>query len=466
MARDDIREVGVMGPETIADGTIVAPASRIRYRVLAAACALAIVTYIHRAGFQTNASELLAELRMDVRDLGAMTVAFLLAYGVFEVPWGRLGDRFGSRDLLVIIALGGSLMTAVLALVVWLPGVYAVQLGFLLALRFSFGMFQAGTFPVLARLTADWMPTTERGLAQGLVWTCSRAGGVLAPMVMVWLFHRLGDWRSPLAIGAGMGALWCLAVWPWLRNRPEEMPRVNAAERALIAAGRAPAKSTAHHGAPWGAMLRSSNVWALWGMYGFLGYSGNFFLFLVANYLQDYRHFDKETAKWLTVIPFACGIVGCIGGGALSDWIMKRTGNRRLGRRLVGGCGLTLAGGMILATPWVDDVRWLGVLYGLTFLGNDLSMGPAWAAASDIGERHAGTLAGAMNMVASLMGALAAVVAGQFFHASAVAAAAGDAAGHRSFMALPFVLFAASYFLGALCWLRVDVTETIPQGTD
>ena len=74
-----------------------------------------------------------------------------------------------------------------------------MQLGFLLALRFLFGMFQAGTFPLLSRLMADWMPTTERGSAQGFIWMCSRAGGVLAPMVMVWLFHRLGNWRSPLA---------------------------------------------------------------------------------------------------------------------------------------------------------------------------------------------------------------------------------------------------------------------------
>jgi MFS family permease len=201
-------------------------------------------------------------------------------------------------------------------------------------------------------------------------------------------------------------------------------------------------------------------------MYGFLGYSGNFFLYLFASYLQDNRHFIKDTTKWLTVVPFACGVVACIAGGALSDRIARWTGDRRLGRRLVGGCGLALAGAMILASPWVEDVRVLGVLYGLTFLGNDLSMGPAWAAAGEIGERHAGTLAGAMNMAASLMGALAAIVAGQFFHAATVAARAGDAAGHRLFMALPFVLFAASYVLGALCWLRIDVTETIPQGTD
>ncbi len=465
MPQHDMDEAGT-GDVVVMGGTPKqARATRVRYAVLASACALAVITYIHRAGFQSNSSELLHDLGMDVRELSAMTVAFMVAYGLFEVPWGRLGDRFGARDLLVLVVVGGSLMTAGVVAVVMLPQVYSVRLGYLLSLRFLFGMFQAGTFPILSRMTADWMPTSERGSAQGLIWMCSRAGGVLAPMVMVWLFHRLGNWRSPLVLGASLGVGWCLAVWPWLRNRPEQMPRANAAERSLIAMGRTVRTPVSDHRAPWGAMVRSSNVWALWWMYGFLGFSGNFFLFLFANYLQDYRHFDKDTAKWLTVVPFACGVVACVSGGVLSDVIMKRSGNRRLGRTLVGTCGMTLAGVMILLTPQVEDVRLLGLLYGLTFFGNDLAMGPAWAAAGDIGERHAGTLAGAMNMMGSLMGALAAVVAGQLFHAASLAAKAGNLTEHRLFMFLPFVFFAASYFLGALCWLRVDATETIPQET-
>ena len=99
---------------------------------------------------------------------------------------------------------------------VYLPSPFA-QLWFLIVLRFLFGMFQAGTFPLLSRLMADWMPTTERGSAQGFIWMCSRAGGVLAPMVMVWLFHVTGSWGTPLILGAGLGLVWCLAVWPWLR---------------------------------------------------------------------------------------------------------------------------------------------------------------------------------------------------------------------------------------------------------
>jgi hypothetical protein len=94
-------------------------------------------------------------------------------------------------------------------------------------------------------------------------------------------------------------------------------------------------------------------------------------------------------------------VVACVLGGVLSDAIIRRSGNRRWGRRVVGIAGLSTAGAAVLSTIWVDNTIVLALLLALTFFGNDLSMGPAWAAASDIGERYAGTLAGAMNMIAS-----------------------------------------------------------------
>ena len=215
-----------------------APATRVRYAVLASACALAVITYIHRAGFQSNSPELLRDLGMDVRDLSAMTVAFMLAYGLFEVPWGRLGDRFGAREppgpgRARRVADDGRPWRRSCCC----RGCTRSSSGSCCRCGSSSGCSRRGRSRSSRGLIADWMPTTERGSAQGFIWMCSRAGGVLAPMVMVWLFHRLGNWRSPLVLGAGLGVIWCLAVWPWLRNRPEQMPRVNAAERALIACG-------------------------------------------------------------------------------------------------------------------------------------------------------------------------------------------------------------------------------------
>ena len=42
-------------------------------------------------------------------------------YGLFEMPWGFLGDRLGVRNILAVVILGGSALTAALPLVVWLP---------------------------------------------------------------------------------------------------------------------------------------------------------------------------------------------------------------------------------------------------------------------------------------------------------------------------------------------------------
>ncbi len=149
----------------------------VRYRVLGAGCALAIITYIHRVGFATASAEFKNSLGLSDRHLGYMMAAFMIGYGLFEIPWGLLGDRFGVRNTLAAIILGGSTLTACLALVAFLPRNVGLIVAFIVLLRFLFGAFQAGTFPSISRMMADWMPMTERGSAQGIIWMASRMGG-------------------------------------------------------------------------------------------------------------------------------------------------------------------------------------------------------------------------------------------------------------------------------------------------
>src|SRR4029077_8530649 len=102
-------------------------------------------------------------------------------YGCFQVPGGLLGDRLGGRHVLTILVPVWSVLTGAVALAVLLPPVVGLPFAFLLVLRFLFGMFQAGGFPTLGRVIADWMPVTERGFAQGSIWMFSRWGGALIP---------------------------------------------------------------------------------------------------------------------------------------------------------------------------------------------------------------------------------------------------------------------------------------------
>ena len=164
----------------------------VRYLVLASACSLAVITYLHRVGFATASAEFKNSLGLTDNDLGWLMAAFMIGYGIFEMPWGFLGDRFGVRHTVAVIVLGGSTLTALLVLVAFLPPQPLLIVGFLVLLRFLFGAFQAGTFPSIARMMADWMPSTERGAAQGAIWMSSRIGGALAPLLLVWLFVSLG----------------------------------------------------------------------------------------------------------------------------------------------------------------------------------------------------------------------------------------------------------------------------------
>jgi sugar phosphate permease len=419
----------------------------VRYQVLASACTLAVITYLHRVGFATAWAEFKVPLGLSDDDLGRVMAAFMIGYGLFEMPWGFLGDRFGVRHAIGAIVLGGSILTALLVLVAFLPAQSVLIVGFLLVFRFLFGAFQAGTFPSISRMMADWMPSSERGSAQGAIWMSSRLGGAVAPLLLVWLFAAVGDWKLPVVLLGLLGIIWCVEFWPWFRNQPEDMPSVNAAERKRIVLGRAHhAGHGGHVAVPWGIMAQSKSVWSLCLMYGFLGFSGNFYLTLLPTYLKHHRHLDSQATAWLSSLPFAFGVIACLVGGSLSDAIIRRWG-KAWSRRLVGVAGLALAGVAIVSVPWAKDTVTLGFLLTLAFFGNDLAMAPAWAAAADIGGRFTGVLSGTMNMMASFMAALEARWLGGLLE--------------RHDLVLPFVLLACSYALGALSWVGVDIRKTL-----
>ena len=187
-------------------------------------------------------------------------------------------------------------------------------------------------------------------------------------------------------------------------------------------------------------------------MYGFMGFAGNFVTNLLPVYLRDHRRLSDEQTAWLFGLPLACGIVSCLLGGVLSDWLIRRTGSRKWGRRVVGGAAMVLAGGACLSAIWSDEAWMIGVSVSAWFFFNDATMGPAWAACADVAARDAGTLSGAMNMTGAFIGAIGMALAGRLLNA------------HE--YDLMFIIFASSYGLAALCWLAVDVTKPLRNSSD
>src|SRR5215216_2936512 len=106
-------------------------ATRARYRVVALATTLAMVTYLDRVAIGTLAPEIRRDLGLTAVQMGWIFTAFQLAYGLFEIPTGRWADRVGTRSVLTRIVIWWSVMTMATAA--------AMNYVSMLLVRFLFG---------------------------------------------------------------------------------------------------------------------------------------------------------------------------------------------------------------------------------------------------------------------------------------------------------------------------------------
>lgn len=464
--------------------------TRVRYSMLAMLCLLAMITYLDRAMYGSAKGDMMRAVGRPVEDFFWVLVAFQLAYALFEVPTGWLGDKFGPRMTLFRIVLWWSLFVALTAFAgLAIPGTGVVVIGFgvLIGMQFLFGMGEAGAFPNMSKAAYNWFPATQRGFAKGAIWMAARFMGGLTPVIWLLLVGYAGfDWRQALWLFAGVAALWCAVFWFWFRNLPGEHPATNEAERDLISLGKA--VEVGRVSVPWKKLFASRNLWAICLMYTVTNFNWYFLMYylpgaLRGQYLQsrgpaidgmlqspeglaaagfggaaavggnELIFGDRFIPALLGGAPLLIGMFGCYLGGVLSDAYVRRTGDRKWGRRVYGMAGYGLAGlAYAAAALLVGGNFWLfaGCLILVGFF-NDLMMSPAWATTQDVGRRYAAIVGGTMNMVGNLGATLGNLITGLILK---------YVVGAEGFV-ICFVMYAVVYGLGVLTWLFIDPTKPV-----
>src|SRR5215510_6137799 len=115
--------------------------TRTRYWVIAFAITLAVIQYIDRVCISQAMPDIARDLRLTDAQKGAIFSAFGLAYALFEIPTGWLGDRMGAKRVLIRVVLWWSFFTAATG--------WAWNHISMLVMRFLFGAGEAGCFPNL-----------------------------------------------------------------------------------------------------------------------------------------------------------------------------------------------------------------------------------------------------------------------------------------------------------------------------
>jgi MFS family permease len=412
-----------------------------RYKVLVLLFLASTITYLDRICLSVAGPSMQAALGLRPEQWGWVVGSFVLTYALFALPAAALGERFGTRIVLAVIALWWSAFT-------FLTGA-AVNYPMLIVTSLLFGMGEAGAYPNATGSLSRWFPKAERARAVGVVWMAARIGGALASVIVVPILKAYG-WRMPFYIFAGTGVVWAAVWYGWYRDSPAQKKGVKQAELEEL---QKEPKTAGAAGAPWALVLRNRNVQFLMAMYFAYVFGGYFYLSWLPTYLVKGRGFTSGQMAIWSSLPFVLGAFGNLIAGVTSDFLGKRYG-LKVARRTVGAAGLGLAGALELAAVLTRNNMLAAIFLAVGFGFMDCMLPASWAACLDIGRKYAGTVSGAMHMVGQAGAFLSTIAFGYMVRA------------FNSYD-LPLIPMAIALFVASSLWFKVDPTRPlVPEAVE
>ncbi|HTE24138.1 MFS transporter [Flavitalea sp.] len=271
------------------------------------------INYIDRQIFGLLKPELEKVFNWTETDYSRIVMAFTACYAIGQLVYGKIIDRIGTK-------LGYTISVTVWSIAAMLHAAVKTTLGFGVARAFL-GLGESGNYPAGVKTTAEWFPKKERALAIGILDSGSNIGACVGPMLVPWLLASYG-WQSAFIITGSFGFIW-LILWRFFYKIPSEQPRLSKSESEYIVSD-ADDKDEENTGSvSWGKLLTYRQTWAFIAGKFFTDPIWFFFLFWLPSYFNSYFSLNLKEPSIPLVIVYAGTMIGSIGGGYLSSWLIK-----------------------------------------------------------------------------------------------------------------------------------------------
>jgi len=414
-----------------------AKTSHIRWLLILWLFVLSAIAYLDRVNISVAGTLLAGEYGLSKIQLGWIFSAFLAGYALFQTPGGRLADKLGARRMLAMGVVWWGIFTALTAAV---PARFGAALFVFMLVRFALGAGEAVIYPASNQFVARWIPSSERGLANGLIFSGVGAGAGLTPPLIAYLMLRYG-WRWSFVVCAILGLLAGL-VWFFIaRNSPDEHPLVSSDELERIQAGLPLPVEAKPALVSWDRMLGSRDVLAVTLSYFSFGYVAWIFFSWFYIYLAEVRGLNLKASALYSMLPFLAMAVCSPLGGLLNDAATRKK-SARAGRCGVAAVAMILAAVFLVLGSRTENTRVAVVVLAGGAGALYLSQSSFWSVTADIGGRSSGSVSGFMNMGNQIGGAMTALLTPW------IASRLGWQA--------PFFVAAVLCLGGAAAWLFVD----------
>lgn len=327
-----------------------------------------------------------------------ISVVFVLSYAFGQAIFGKIFDWVGTR-IGFVLSIG--LWSIATALHAFAKGIVTFSI-----FRSILGLAEAGNWPGATKGNAEWFPTKERALAQGIFNSGAAIGGIVSIPLIAFLSIYFG-WKAIFIIVGITGLVWLI---PWLilvKSPPKTHPWLTEDERNYILSGQQnehledngegdggynpTTGQLLSHKQSWGVIIASAAIDPIWWL----------FVFWIPIYLSEVYGMDVKTIGIYGWVPYVGAMLGAWFGGLLAQnrlsagWTVNKT--RKFAITL--GCLIMLPALLAMANPGapVNAVLLMAViLFGFqTAIGNVQTL-----PADFFGGKTVGTLAGLAGMAA------------------------------------------------------------------
>lgn len=376
----------------------------LRWWVIALIALATIINYIDRQALSVLWPDIVEELFPDESALerkqiyANISIVFVFAYAFGQAIFGKIFDWVGTRFGFVLSIGVWSLATVAHA---FAQGVMSLSL-----FRAILGVAEAGNWPGAAKGNAEWFPTKERALAQGIFNSGAAIGGIIAIPLIAYLTVYF-SWQMVFVVVGVMGFLWLV---PWLilvKAPPGSHPWISEEEKQYILTGQR--QSTADNAndeeynpsttellsrkQSWGVIIASAAIDPIWWL----------FVFWIPIYLNEVYGMDVKSIGIYGWVPYVGAMFGAWFGGLLAQNRLKAGWSTDKTRKLTItlGCLIMLPALIAMANPGAPVVAVL--IMAVILFGFQTAIGNVQTLPSDLlGKKAVGTLSGISGMAAKL----------------------------------------------------------------
>lgn len=270
-----------------------------------------ITNYLARSTLGVAAPEMMKTLGLTSEQYGWIVSVFPFTYAIGGILCGFIIDKFGLRISFAILAALWSIFNMLTGLCsTWLP---------IAALRGGLGITEAAFNPAGMKVTAEWFPAKERGLACGIYSMGTSVGAMLAPPLVVWAILHY-NWEMSFVITGGLGLIWCV-LWLAFYRSPEKHPALIKSEYDAVQADQIQVETEK---ASLRSMIKDRNLWGIslprfmadpaWGTLHYW----------MPLYLVTVRHMNLQEIAMFAWLPFLAADLGCLCAGFIPRYLIER----------------------------------------------------------------------------------------------------------------------------------------------